>query len=181
MAEAVPVTQNESPDDGSTHWTTRRLADRFRIRKDSVARIWRDHELKPWKVDRFKISDEPRFGEKLTDVVDPYLNPPARAVVFSFDEKTQCQALDRTQPSLPMKRGRAGTMTHDCKRHGTTDLFAALNIASGEVLYDTHNQHTAKDVLAFFKLIDMHVPKDLDILAVLDNLSSHGVPRLPNG
>jgi transposase len=161
VAEVVRVTQHELPDDGSTHWTTRRLAERFGIGKDSVARIWRDHELKPWKVSRFKVSTDPRFEEKLVDVVGLYANPPQRAAVFAFDEKTQCQALDRTQPSLPIKRGRAGTMTHDYKRHGTTDLFAALNVATGEVLYDTRKQHTAKDVLAFFKLIDLHVPKDL--------------------
>ena len=129
-------------------------------------------------MDRFKISNDPRFEEKLTDVVGLYLNPPARAVVFSFDEKTQCQALDRTQPSLPMKRGRAGTMTHDYKRHGTTDLFAALNVATGEVLYDTRKQHTAKDVLRFFKLIDLHVPKHLDIHVILDNLSAHSAPEV---
>ena len=108
VAEVVRVTQSELPNDGSTHWTTRRLADRFGIGKDSVARIWRDHELKPWKVDRFKISNDPRFEEKLTDVVALYMDPPQRAVVFAFDEKTQCQALDRTQPSLPMKRGGLG-------------------------------------------------------------------------
>ena len=178
VAEVVRVTQTELPDDGSTHWTTRRLAERVGIGKDSVARIWRDHELKPWKVDRFKISNDPRFEEKLIDVVGMYLNPPQRAVVFAFDEKTQCQALDRTQPSLPMKRGRAGTMTHDYKRHGTTDLFAALNIATGEVLYDTRKRHTAKDVLAFFKLIDLHVPRDLDIHVILDNLSAHSAPEI---
>ena len=107
-----------------------------------------------------------------------YLNPPEKAVVFSFDEKTQCQALDRTQPSLPMKRGRGETMTHDYKRNGTTDLFAALNVATGEVLYDTKKRHTAKDVLAFFKWIDLHVPKGLDVHVVLDNLSAHKAPEV---
>ena len=101
-----------------------------------MARIWADHDLKPWKVDTFKISNDPDFEAKLVDVVGLYLNPPERAVVFSFDEKTQCQALDRTQPSLPMKPGRAGTMTHDYKRNGTIDLFAAMNVATGEVLTD---------------------------------------------
>ena len=98
-----------------------------------VAQIWADHELKPWRVDVFKLSNDPEFEEKLVDVVGLYLKPPARAVVFSFDEKTQCQALDRTQPSLPMKPGRAGTMTHDYKRHGTIDLFAAMNVGTGQV------------------------------------------------
>jgi transposase len=176
VAEVVRVTLEESPDDGSTPWTTRRLAERFGIGKDSVARIWRDHELKPWKVSRFKISNDPDFEAKLVDVVGVYLNPPERAVVFCFDEKTQVQALDRTQPSLPMRPGRAGTMTHDYKRHGTTDLFAALNVATGEVLYDTRKQHTAKDVLAFFKVIDLHVPRDLEIHVILDNLQVHKAP-----
>jgi transposase len=171
-------TLHESPDDGSTHWTTRLMAKRHGIGKDTVARIWRDHQLKPWKVDTFKISTDPDFEEKLVDVVGLYLDPPQRAVVFSFDEKTQCQALDRTQPSLPMTRGRAGTMTHDYKRNGTTDLFAALNVTTGEVLHDTRKRHTGGDVLAFFKLIDLHVPTDLDIHVVLDNLSAHKTPDI---
>ncbi len=109
-------------------------------------------------------------------MVGLYLDPPAGAAAFSFDEKTQVQALDRTQPSLPMIRGRAGTMTHDYKRHGTTDLFAAMNVATGEVLYDTRKRHTATDVLAFFKLIDLHLPKDQEIHVVLDNLATHKAP-----
>jgi transposase len=149
------------------------MAERFGIGKDSVARIWKDHNLKPWKTDTFKISTDPDFEAKLVDVVGLYLDPPERAIVFSFDEKTQVQALDRTQPSLPMKPGRAGTMTHDYKRHGTTDLFAAMNVATGEVLYDTRRSHKATDVLAFFKLIDLHVPAHLDVHVVLDNLSAH--------
>ena len=178
MAEVVRVTLNERPDDTSTHWTTRTLADRFGIGKDSVAKIWRDHKLKPWKVDTFKLSNDPRFEEKLVDVVALYLDPPAKAVVFSFDEKTQCQALDRTQPSLPMVRGRAETRTHDYKRNGTTDLFAALNIATGEVITQCRKQHTAADVLAFFKKIDKSVPRRLDVHVVLDNLSAHKGPEV---
>ncbi len=143
VAAVVNDTLHEVPDDGSTHWTTRRMAKRFGIGKDTVARIWRDHDLKPWKVDTFKVSNDPAFEEKLVDVVGLYLYPPERAVVFSFDEKTQVQALDRTQPSLPMKPGRGGTMTHDYKRHGTTDLFAAMNVATGEVLYDTKKRTQA--------------------------------------
>ena len=111
VEEVLRLTHKERPADGSTHWSTRTMAARVGIGKDSVAKIWADHNLKPWKVDTFKVSNDPRFEEKLVDVVGVYLNPPARAVVFSFDEKTQCQALDRTQPSLPMKSGRAGTMT----------------------------------------------------------------------
>ena len=176
VAAIVHDTLLSKPDDGSTHWTTRRMAARFGVSKDTVARVWHDHDLKPWKIDTFKLSNDPHFEEKLVDVVGLYINPPERAVVFSFDEKTQCQALDRTQPSLPMKRGRAGTMTHDYKRNGTTDLFAALNIATGEVIYDCKKKHTARDVLTFFKLIDLHVPKDLEVHVVLDNLSAHKAP-----
>lgn len=173
----VPAVVNDtlysSPDDGSTEWSTRSMAERFGIGKDTVARIWRDHNLRPWRRDTFKVSDDPHFEEKLVDVVGLYLNPPERAIVFSFDEKTQVQALDRTQASLPLKPGRAGTMTHDYKRHGTTDLFAAMNVSTGEVLYDTKKSHSAKDVLSFFKLIDLHVPAELDIHVILDNLSAH--------
>jgi transposase len=169
-------TLHARPDDGSTQWSTRTMADRYGIGKDTVARIWRKHDLKPWQMATFKVSDDPDFEAKLVDVVGMYLDPPARAAVFAFDEKTQVQALDRTQPSLPMKKGRVGTMTHDYKRHGTTDLFAAMNVATGEVLYDTRKSHTAKDVLAFFKLIDLHVPRDLEIHLVLDNLSAHKAP-----
>ena len=155
----VHDTLQEVPEDGSTQWTTRSMAKRFGIGKDSVARIWRDHELKPWRVKSFKISNDPHFEDKLVDVVGLYLDPPERAVVFSFDEKTQCQALDRTQPSLPMRPGRGGTLTHDYKRNGTTDLFAALNVGTGEVIYDCKKRHTGRDVLSFFKLIDLHVPR----------------------
>jgi transposase len=176
VAAVVHDTLHTKPQDGSTHWTTRLMAARHGIGKDSVARIWRDHELRPWKVDTFKISNDPLFEEKLVDVVGLYLNPPERAVVFSFDEKTQCQALDRTQPSLPMTRGRGETMTHDYKRNGTTDLFAALNVGTGEVLTATRKSHKATDVLAFFKWIDLHVDRDLEIHVVLDNLSAHKAP-----
>ncbi len=176
VAAVVADTLHAEPDDGSTHWTTRLMAARHGIGKDTVARIWRDHELKPWKVDTFKISKDPDFEAKLVDVVGLYLNPPERAVVFSFDEKTQVQALDRTQPSLPMVKGRGATMTHDYKRNGTTDLFAALNVGTGEVLAATRKSHKATDVLAFFKWIDLHVEAGLEIHVVLDNLSAHKAP-----
>ncbi len=178
VAEVVRITCQESPGDGSTQWTTRSLARRLGIGKDAVARIWSDHNLKPWKLDTFKISNDPDFERKLVDVVGLYLNPPERAVVFSFDEKTQCQALDRTQPSLPMRPGRARTMTHDYRRHGTTDLFAALNVATGEVLTGCQSHHTATDVLRFFKHIDASVPRSLQIHVVLDNLSAHKAPEI---
>jgi transposase len=178
VAEIVRVTQQETPPDESTHWSTRTLAGHVGVGKDTIARVWRNHELKPWLVETFKLSNDPRFEEKLVDVVGLYMNPPERAVVFSFDEKTQCQALDRTQPSLPLKRGRAGTMTHDYKRHGTVDLFAALNVGTGEVLHACRKHHTALDVLAFFKLIDANVARGLDVHVVLDNLSAHKAPEV---
>ena len=172
----VADTLHAVPDDESTSWSTRTMGERHGVGKDTVARIWRARNLRPWRVDTFKLSNDPAFEAKLVDVVGLYLNPPERAVVLSFDEKTQCQALDRTQPSLPLKTGRARTMTHDYKRNGTTDLFAALNVATGEVLHQTRRRHTAEDVLAFFRWIDLHVPRHLEIHVVLDNLSAHSAP-----
>lgn len=178
VAEVVRLTLTQTPPDGSTHWSTRTLAKRVGISHSAVAGIWKDHELTPWRVDTFKLSTDPRFEDKLVDVVGLYMNPPAKAVVFSFDEKTQCQALDRTQPSLPLKPGRAGTMTSDYKRNGTTDLFAAMNIGTGEVLTHCQKGHAATDVLRFFKQIDATVPRGLAVHVVLDNLSAHSAPAI---
>jgi transposase len=172
----VDDTLHTIPDDGATEWSCRTMAERHGVGKDTVQRIWKARNLRPWKVETFKLSNDPDFEAKLVDVVGLYMSPPERAVVFSFDEKTQCQALDRTQPSLPMTRGRAKTMTHDYKRNGTIDLFAALNIATGEVLHRTAKRHTATDVLTFFRWIDLHVPNHLDVHVVLDNLSAHSAP-----
>ncbi|MBS1849267.1 MAG: IS630 family transposase [Actinobacteria bacterium] len=174
----VEDTLHTVPDDASTQWSTRTMAERHGVGKDTVARIWRGRKLRPWLVETFKLSNDPCFEEKLVDVVGLYLDPPERAVVFSFDEKTQCQALDRTQPSLPMTKGRCRTMTHDYKRNGTTDLFAALNVGTGEVLHQTRKSHKSADVLAFFKWIDLHTPRDLQIHVVLDNLSAHKGPEV---
>ncbi|MGH3969656.1 MAG: IS630 family transposase [Mycobacterium sp.] len=178
VEEVLRLTHSERPPDGSTQWSTRTLAARVGIGKDSVAKIWADHGLKPWRIETFKVSNDPRFEEKLVDVVGLYMDPPTRAAVFCFDEKTQCQALDRTQPSLPMKAGRAGTMTHDYKRNGTIDLFAAMNVATGKVLTDLRKGHTGADVLRFFKQIDAAVPLDLDVHVILDNLSAHSTPEI---
>lgn len=172
----VDDTLHTVPDDGATAWSTRTMGERHGVGKDTVARIWRARRLRPWRVDTFKLSNDAAFEAKLVDVVGLYVDPPERAVVFSFDEKTQCQALDRTQPSLPLKPGRGRTMTHDYKRNGTIDLFAALNVATGEVLHQTRRRHTANDVLAFFRWIDLHVPRDLEVHVVLDNLSAHSAP-----
>ena len=176
VGEIVRVTLEELPPGGTTHWSTRVLGERFGVGKDTIARVWQDHQLQPWRVEKFKLSTDPNFEAKLVDVVGLYLNPPARAAVFCFDEKPHCQALDRTQASLPMIPGRAGTMSHDYKRHGTTDLFAAMNVATGEVLVDCKKSHKGSDVLAFFKLLDLHVPRDLEVHVVLDNLSAHKCP-----
>lgn len=174
VVEAIVAdTLGTTPDDGSTHWSTRTMADRHGVGKDFVAAVWRARGLKPWLVKTFKLSTDPNFEEKLVDIVGLYMNPPERAAVLCFDEKTQCQALDRTQPSLPLTKGRAGTMTHDYKRHGTTDLFAALDVATGETLIHTRRSHNHQDFLFFLKLIDLHVPQDLDVHLVLDNLSAH--------
>ena len=174
----VDDTLTERPDDGSTHWSTRTMADRFGVGKDTVARIWRARNIKPWRVTTFKLSSDPDFEAKLVDVVGLYLDPPERAVVLCVDEKTQTQAIDRTQPSLPLTPGRAGTMTHDYRRHGTTDLYAALNAATGEVLTHCRARHTHTDFLFFLKLIDLHVPKHLDVHLVVDNLSVHKHPKV---
>jgi len=149
------------------------MAARYGVGKDTVARIWQARRIRPWKVETFKLSTDPSFESKLRDAVSLYVNPPAAAAVFCVDEKTQVQALDRTQPSLSMVPGRAGTTTHDYKRNGTLDLFAALNVGSGAVLHDTRRSHTGRDVLAFFRWIDMHVDPDLEVHVILDNLSAH--------
>jgi transposase len=171
--QIVQDTLHIRPDDGSTHWTTRTMADRFGVGKDTVARVWRARNIKPWMVATFKLSTDPHFEEKLVDVVGLYLNPPEHAVVLCADEKSQIQALERSQPSLPMTPGRAGTMTHDYKRHGTTTLFAALNTATGEVLTDYRPRHRNQEWLSFLKLIDRTVPADLEIHLVADNYATH--------
>src|SRR5512142_2682912 len=173
VERVLELTRNGKPPGGATHWSTRSLAAVAGVSKDTVGRIWDDHGLKPWRVDTFKISSDPDFEAKLVDVVALYLNPPARAVVFCFDEKTQCQALDRTQPSLPMKRGRAGTMTHDYKRNGTTTLFAALDVLTGAVIAQCLPRHRHTEFLKFLNTIDREVPKGLQVHLILDNYSTH--------
>ncbi len=161
------------PPEGAACWSTREMAARHGVGKDFVAEVWRERGLRPWLADVFEVSADPDFEAKLQDVIGLYVDPPERAVVFSFDEKTQMQALDRTQPSLPMRPGRNRTMTHDCKRNATIDLFAAFNVATGEVLAQTRKRRTGADVLAFFKWIDLHTPRHLDVHVILDNVSAH--------
>lgn len=169
----VHDTLHTVPEDGSTCWSTRSMAARYGIGKDTVARIWRARRIRPWKVATFKLSADPSFASKLRDVVGLYVAPPAAAAVFCVDEKTQVQALDRTPPSPSLVPGRAGTMTHDDRRNGTLGLSAALNVGSGEVLHDTRRSRTGRDVLAFFRRIDLHAGPDLELHVIVDNLSAH--------
>ena len=169
----VHATLHQRPE-GQTHWSTRTMAKAQGVSHDTVQRIWSARGLKPHQVKTFKLSNDKRFEEKLTDVVGLYLNPPDKAIVLCVDEKSQIQALDRTQPGLPIKPGRAGTMTHDYKRYGTTTLFAALDVLTGEVIGECHPRHRNGEFLKFLKTIDREVPKTLQIHLVLDNYGSHG-------
>jgi transposase len=171
-AEIVRRAQEDAPPD-DTHWTTRLMAEQLGVSKTHVWRVWQAHGIAPHRVDYFKISTDPQFVEKLRDVVGLYLDPPERAVVFCFDEKSQIQALDRTQPGLPLKPGRAGTMTHDYKRHGTTTLFAALDVVTGSVLHECMPRHRHQEFLRFLRKIDKSVPRELDIHVILDNYGTH--------
>ncbi len=148
IAEIVELTLHSKPE-GHTHWSCRTMADRVGVSPATVQRIWDARGLKPHRVETFKLSNDPQFEDKLIDVVGLYLNPPKKAVVLCMDEKSQIQALDRTQPSLPMTKGRAGTMTHDYKRNGTTTLFAALDVATGTVLGQCLPKHRHEEFLVF--------------------------------
>jgi transposase len=171
----VEKTMKERPAN-ATHWSVRSMAAAMGISHTSVQRIWHEHGLKPHLVRGFKVSNDPEFVAKVKDVVGLYLDPPARALVLAVDEKSQIQALDRTQPGLPLKKGRAGTMTHDYKRNGTTTLFAALNIATGEVIGECLPRHRAKEFLTFLKTIDRQTPTDLDLHLIVDNYATHKAP-----
>jgi len=176
--EAVVVrTLEETPTD-ATHWSTRDLAAKSGISASSVGRIWKAFGLKPWLTDGFKLSSDPQFVDKVRDVVGIYMNPPEHAVVLCVDEKTSIQALDRTQPSLPMRPGQVERRTHDYKRHGVTDLFAALNVATGQVLHQTRQKHRSIEFRQFLDTIDANVPADLAVHVVLDNASTHKTPAI---
>jgi transposase len=170
--KVLSKTAGEMPPN-ATHWSVRSMARAVGISRTSVQRIWAEAGLKPHLVRRFKISNDPYFEEKVSDVVGLYMNPPDRALVLCVDEKSQIQALDRTQPGLPLKKGRAATMTHDYKRNGTTTLFAALDVETGLVIGDCQPRHRAKEVIRFLKRIDRCVQKYLDIHLVLDNYGTH--------
>jgi transposase len=160
----------------ATHWSNRTMAEHCGLSRTTVQREWKARGIKPHLVRTFKVSDDPDFEDKLIDVVGLYLNPPDGALVFSFDEKSQIQALDRTQPSLPMKQGRPGTITHDDKRHGTTTLFAALNVLTGELIGQCYSRHRHEEFLAFLKLINNEAPRGKEIHLVLDNYATHKHP-----
>src|SRR5262245_36892089 len=177
VQEVIRKTTQEKPA-SATHWSTRTMAAAAGLSEKSVRRIWRSHGLKPHLSETFKVSNDPQFAEKLEDIVGLYLNPPEHAIVLCADEKSQIQALDRTQPSLPMKKGRAETMTHDYKRHGTTTLFAALNTLDGRVLSQCRERHTHADWIAFLRLIDRKTPQEKQLHIIADNYSAHKHPKV---
>jgi transposase len=170
--KVIKVTTQDKPAN-ATHWTTRSLAKYLNINHSYVNLVWRNAGLKPHLHKTFKLSNDPNFEEKLRDVVGLYMSPPENAVVFCVDEKSSIQALDRTQPGLPMKPGRCGTMTHDYKRHGTSTLFAALNAKTGEVIGACKDRHRHQEFLSFIKKIDKETPKNLDLHLIVDNYATH--------
>ena len=173
--EIVDLTRYSTPD-GQTHWSCRTMAAKAGVSPATVQRVWAARGLKPHLVETFKLSNDPKFEEKLIDVVGLYLNPPEKAIVLCMDEKSSIQALDRTQPSLPMTRGRAETMTHDYKRNGTTTLFAALDVATGKVIGSCLPKHRHEEFLVFLKTINKEVPRGLDVHLILDNYATHKHP-----
>ena len=173
----VTLTTRQQPSN-ATHWSTRTMAAAVGISEASVRRIWRAHGLKPHRVETFKISNDPAFAEKLEDIVGLYLNPPEHALVLCVDEKSQIQALDRTQPGLPLKRGRGTTMTHDYKRNGTATLFAALNAANGEVYGLCQERHRHQEWLKFLRLLDQTMPAHLALHLIGDNYATHKHPKV---
>jgi len=177
IEKILDLTRNSTPS-GETHWSTRTMAKRVGVSKDTVQRVWSARGLKPHLVNTFKLSNDPRFEEKLIDVVGLYLNPPEQAIVLCMDEKSSVQALDRTQPSLPMVKGRAATMTHDYKRHGTTTLFAALDVLTGKVIGSCLPKHRHSEFLKFLKIIDAEVPAGLEVHLILDNYATHKHPNV---
>lgn len=178
VAALIHKTLHTKPADGSTHWSTRALAGETGISKTTVARYLAAFQLKPHRVESFKLSTDPLFIEKLRDVVGLYLNPPDNALVLCVDEKSQCQALERTQPMLPMGLGYVEGVTHDYVRHGTTTLFAALNVLSGEVLATCKPRHRHQEFLSFLREIDKAVPQQLDVHCIVDNYASHKHPKV---
>lgn len=175
VSKLVELTAHSTPQ-AATHWSTRKMAAVLKVSASTVMRHWQAHGLKPHLLRGFKISRDPKFVEKLEDIVGLYMSPPEHALVLCCDEKSQVQALDRTQPGLPLKKGRAQTMTHDYKRHGTTTLFAALNVLDGNVIGQCQQRHTHAEWLKFLKKIDRETPKDKTLHLIADNYATHKHP-----
>jgi transposase len=163
---------------GMTHWSCRLMAKSQGISKSTVSNIWRSHNIKPHRVKTFKLSRDPKFLEKITDVIGLYLNPPEEAIVLCVDEKSQIQALDRTQPGLPLKKGRCGTMTHDYKRNGTTTLFAAMELLQGKVIGHCYKRHRHQEFLKFLRRLDQEFPTGVSLHLVIDNYGTHKHPEV---
>ena len=178
LQERIVTTTLHTPPPAATHWSLRTLAQYLGTNPSLVQRVWKAHGLKPHLVRTFKLSQDPQFLEKLNDVVGLYLNPPEHALVLSVDEKSQIQALDRTQPGLPLKKGRGETMTHDYKRHGTTTLFAALNVVEGHIISTCLPRHRHTEWLTFLRLIDRQTPKDKALHLIVDNYATHKHPKV---
>ncbi|MCA8959036.1 MAG: IS630 family transposase [Planctomycetes bacterium] len=179
IEQLVRTTLEKKPK-GATHWSCRLLADELRIPVNRVHRVWKAFGLQPHRSETFTISTDPFFAEKVIDIVGLYLDPPANAVVLCVDEKSQIQALDRTQPLLPMLPGQTERRTHTYSRHGTTSLFAALDVATGEVLAQCHRRHRSQEFLKFLRKIDREVPKELDVHVVMDNYCTHKTAAVRN-
>jgi transposase len=177
VASIIKLTTSSKPAN-ATHWSTRSMAEKAAVSEATVRRIWRAHGLKPHLSRTFKVSNDPQFAEKLADVVGLYLNPPEHAIVLSVDEKSQIQALDRTQPGLPIKKGRCGTMTHDYKRNGTATLFAALDTLDGRVISMCDDRHRHQEWLRFLRIIDKLTPKGKHVHLIVDNYATHKHPRV---
>lgn len=177
VEQVIALTLESVPDD-ATHWSTRALAARTGLSQSTISRVWRAFALKPHRTETFKISKDPLFIDKVRDVVGLYLNPPDRALVLATDEKSQIQALDRSQPLLPMRPGQVERRTHDYIRHGTTPLFAALEIKTGRVIGEVHRRHRGKEFLHFLNTIENNVPADLDVHLILDNYGTHKTPKV---
>jgi len=178
VAQLINTTLHTKPADGSTHWSVRSVAAETGISKSSVQRYFQLFGLQPHRTEHFKLSTDPFFVEKLRDVVGLYLNPPDKALVICVDEKSQCQALERTQPMLPMGFGYVEGVTHDYKRHGTTTLFAALNVLNGAVLATCKPRHRHQEFLSFLREIDQAVPAELDVHCIVDNYATHNHPKV---
>ena len=178
VVEKVVIDTLETAPKDATHWSTRSMADRHGISRQTVSKIWRAFGLKPWEIDEFKISPDPQLVDKIRDIVGLYMNPPVAAMVFAVDEKPQIQALNRTAPILPMLPTTPQRRSHDYKLNGTIDLFAALNIATGNVITELRPNHTSAQFIKFLNKINREVPDDLDVHVILDNLSTHETPAV---